>query len=50
MDGYGGLIEFSLAIAFVLGWCVLELVGLRLDKKRKSNSLTSTERSGHPER
>jgi hypothetical protein len=34
MGSYGGLIELLVVFGFVLGWGVLELVGLRLDKKR----------------
>lgn len=33
MNGWGGLIELVLVLCFVLGWGVLELRGLRLDKK-----------------
>jgi uncharacterized membrane protein len=29
------LMEFFIVIAFVLGWAVLEIVGLRLDKARE---------------
>jgi hypothetical protein len=32
---YLGLLEFFIVIAFVLGWAILELVALRLDRKRK---------------
>jgi hypothetical protein len=60
---YAGLIEFCLVISFVLGWAVLELVGLRLDKKREMEkkrlqdraaaniapASSSSPRAGHPE-
>lgn len=34
MNGWGGLIELVLVFAFVLGWGVLELRGVRLDKRK----------------
>ena len=34
-SSYLAFIEFFIVIAFVLGWAVLELVGLRLDRKRR---------------
>ena len=33
-----GLIEMGVILLFGLGWAVLELVGLRLDRKRKRES------------
>jgi len=33
-----GLIEMGVIFLFGLGWAVLELVGLRLDRKRKRES------------
>ena len=29
------LMEMAIVLAFVLGWAVLEIVGLRLDKQRE---------------
>lgn len=34
-SSYLALIEFFIAVAVLLGWAVLELVGLRLDRKRR---------------
>lgn len=34
-SSYLALIEFFVVAAFVVGWGVLEIVGLRLDKKRE---------------
>jgi hypothetical protein len=34
-SGWIGLIELGVVLAFVLGWGVLELVGLRMDKRRR---------------
>lgn len=31
-----GLIELFVVLAFVLGWGILELVGLRLDRQREA--------------
>ena len=36
---YAGLIEFFLVISFVLGWGILELVGLRMDKRREAEKV-----------
>jgi hypothetical protein len=47
---YGGLIELLVVGAFAIGWGILELVGLRLDKKRKNQSQPSSEHPRHPER
>jgi len=33
-----GLIEMGVVLLFGLGWAVLELVSLRLDRKRKDES------------
>lgn len=30
-----GLIEMGVVLMFALGWAILELVGLRLDRRRK---------------
>ena len=62
-SNYAGLIEFILVISFALGWGVLELLGLRMDKKRELKkkrlaenaaarlhpASTSSPRAGHPE-
>lgn len=45
---WGGLVELFVVFLFVVGWGVLELVTLRLDKRRKAR--TSEESTGHPER
>lgn len=34
-SSYLALMEFFIVCAFVIGWGVLEIVGLRLDKKRE---------------
>jgi hypothetical protein len=56
---YGGLIELTVVLAFALGWGVLELLGLRLDKKREREKQRqaaetadkeSSQGSGHAER
>jgi hypothetical protein len=33
-----GLIELAVVLLFALGWAILELVGLRLDRQRKAQS------------
>jgi len=33
-----GLMELFIIFAFVLGWAILELVSLRLDKRRKEEA------------
>ena len=43
MDSWGGLIELVLVAGVVLGWGVLELVGLRLDKKRRERQASDKE-------
>ena len=62
-SSYAGLIEFFLVISFALGWGVLELLGLRMDKKREIEkkrlhenaaatsdpASPSSPRAGHPE-
>jgi hypothetical protein len=63
LSGYAGLIEFVLVISFVLGWGILELLGLWMDKKRvaekaqreaapcpDARSRPSAESAGHSER
>lgn len=44
---WAGLIEFFVAIAFALGWAVLELEGLRLDRKKAERE--ETERKTKPD-
>lgn len=41
-----GLMEMFVVLAFGVGWAVLELIGLRLDKKRRE----TVERPPPPER
>lgn len=36
LSGGLGLIEMGVVLLFGLGWGILELVGLRLDRKRKA--------------
>lgn len=44
-----GLLELLIVFGFALGWGVLELVALRLDKKREaSKSMTSTDDDTKP--
>jgi hypothetical protein len=51
VDSYLGLIELFVVFAFVIGWGILELVGLRLDRKRQQNQPPpSAESPRHPER
>ena len=33
-----GFIELFVTLMFVLGWAILELVGLRLDKRRREEA------------
>jgi hypothetical protein len=47
-SSYLGLLELILVFGFVLGWGVLELVGLGLDRARERDR--SKEGPGHPER
>jgi hypothetical protein len=42
-----GFIEMGVVLLFGLGWGVLELVGLRLDRKRKEER-ERNEKAGHP--
>lgn len=39
------LMEFFIVVAFVLGWAVLELVGLRLDKAREREKKEEEEKA-----
>ncbi len=52
-SGYGGLIELGLVFSVAIGWGVLELVCLRLDRKRREERAAadgpSAERARHPE-
>ncbi len=41
-SSYLALIEFFIVAAFVVGWGVLEIVGLRLDKKREREKLEAS--------
>jgi len=34
MDGWLGLIELFVVLAFALGWGIVELVALRIDRRR----------------
>jgi len=38
MHSWLGLIELLIVLLFALGWGILELVGLRLDRERASSS------------
>lgn len=38
MSSWLGLIELGVVLAFVLGWGVLELVGLRMDRRRREEA------------
>jgi hypothetical protein len=42
-----GFIEMGVVLTFGLGWAILELVGLRLDRKRKQER-ERQEKSGPP--
>jgi len=51
-SNYAGLIEFFVVIAFAIGWGILELVGLRMDRKRdaeKANLDVVTPERHNPE-
>ncbi len=45
---WGGLIELFVVFLFVVGWGVLELVTLRLDRRRRARD--SKDSTGHSER
>jgi hypothetical protein len=48
-SSYLALIELFIVAAFVVGWGVLEIVGLRLDKKREREKREAKrETSDHP--
>jgi hypothetical protein len=50
MKHWGGLIELFVVLMFAAGWGILELVTLRMDRRRQSASNSETARdSGHPE-
>jgi len=38
VENYLGLMEMFIVLAFAAGWGVLELVGMRLDKRRKEQA------------
>jgi hypothetical protein len=46
-SGWLGLIELGVVLAFALGWAVLELVGLRLDRRRREEA-ERARRDGEP--
>ena len=48
MDDYLGFIEFFVVAMFVMAWGVLELVGKRLEKRRKPNGQSRRTRARHP--
>ena len=57
LGGYAGLIELGLVFSVAIGWGVLELVGLRLDRRRREERQRaaqdgpppSAQRPRHPE-
>lgn len=48
MSGWLGLIELGVVLVFVLGWGVLELVGLRMDRRRREEAERAAARSAAP--
>jgi hypothetical protein len=38
-----GLVEMGVVLLFGLGWAILELVGLHLDRKRKGENKETTD-------
>ncbi len=38
MSDWLGLMELAMVLAFVVGWGVLELVGLRMDRRRREET------------
>jgi hypothetical protein len=44
-----GLIELAVVFSFVIGWAVLELVGLRLDKTRAQQKAAEEAAQTRPE-
>jgi hypothetical protein len=45
-----GLIELLVVLMFIIGWGVLELVILRMDRRRRANDPSdSKQHSGHAE-
>jgi hypothetical protein len=52
-----GLMELAMVLAFVVGWGVVELVGLRMDRRRReeaaraaASASTAPGATRHPER
>ena len=45
-----GLIELVVVLMFAVGWGVLELVALRLDRRRRAPLVESKSDTGHSER
>lgn len=43
-----GFLELLIVFGFALGWGVLELVALRLDRKRETDEKTSSEDDSRP--
>jgi hypothetical protein len=43
-----GLLELFIVLGFALGWAVLELVGLRLDQRRRREEARRAEDAGEP--
>jgi hypothetical protein len=43
-----GFIEMFVVLAFAAGWGILELVGLRLDKRRAEESRRAADRADPP--
>jgi hypothetical protein len=46
MENLIGLIEMFVVLAFVLGWGILELVTLGIDKRRAAERLRSDQQQG----
>jgi hypothetical protein len=51
MDGspWLGFIEMGVVLMFGLGWAIMELVGLRLDRKRKEERERNEKSGGSPQ-
>jgi hypothetical protein len=48
-NGLIGFVEMFVVLAFVLGWGILELVTLRLDKRRTAERLRSDTQEPKPD-
>jgi len=46
MDGYLGFMEFFVVALFAIAWGILELVGRRLDSKKKAERAKERNPSG----